>query len=142
MIKPRSHSARQARADRIGSAARNDDQPGRSDTGSPCHRPLRGSDSMGTMRPHRPGLGPARSAAFAHIAEEVTAVTARDRRPATITRRTFAGATVLALACGLAACTVGDLSVGLTEPTVLTALAGADLLQVASTVAHIHYKHH
>src|SRR5690625_2088358 len=127
MIKPRSHSARQARADRIGSAARNDDQPGRSDTGSPCHRPLRGSDSMGTMRPHRPGLGPARSAAFAHIAEEVPAVTARDRRPATITRRTFAGATVLALAGGLAACTGGDLSVERTEPPETTVLPGDDL---------------
>src|SRR5690625_1288790 len=127
MIKPRSHSARQARADRIGSAARNDAQPGRSDTGSPCHRPLRGSDSMGTMRPHRPGLGPARSAAFAHIAEEVTAVTARDRRPATITRRTFAGATVLALAGGLAACTGGDLSVERTEPPETTVLPGDDL---------------
>src|SRR5690625_5604182 len=125
MIKPRSHSARQARADRIGSAARNDDQPGRSDTGSPCHRPLRGSDSMGTMRPHRPGLGPARSAAFAHIGGEVTAVTARDRRTATITRRTFAGAKVLALAGGLAACTWGvlfDVSTELTEATVLTCI--------------------
>ena len=29
---------------------------------------------MGTMRPHQPGLGPSRSPAFAHIAEEVTAV--------------------------------------------------------------------
>jgi len=54
-------------------------------------------------------------------------VTARDRRPATITRRTFAGATVLALAGGLAACTGGDLSVERTEPPETTVLPGDDL---------------
>src|SRR5699024_11691216 len=46
---------------------------------------------------------------------------------ATITRRTFAGATVLALAGGLAACTGGDLSVERTEPPETTVLPGDDL---------------
>ena len=54
-------------------------------------------------------------------------MTARDRRPAIITRRTFAGATVLALAGGLAACTGGDLSVERTEPPETTVLPGDDL---------------
>jgi hypothetical protein len=59
-------------------------------------------------------------------------VAARGRGPATISRRTFAGATVLALAGGLAACTGGDeFGVDLVETPETGVLPGEDLAATA-----------